>query len=1502
MRLLQILTLNVINMNFKKVIILLVLFSVFLSINAVVASDGDFNNTISDEVLTSVNTEIIEISSSDDTLISDKFQDNLSEVYQDDSYVIYVGQNTTENGGNGSYENPFSSLQSACDNVSGEDKVTLNIFSGTYYLGSHLKFDTNNLFINGLGNVIIKNQFDNRNQMQAFGLKSSSANFTMSNITFDASKWTQYPAGNIFTPFIGDTRYGTYFGCADFGTYINCTFTGFKSSWLVGANEFNANFINCIFEGFKCYKMFNNWANGNKIIYFENCIFLNNNLEDHIFTSIYTDKNVSMNGVWFGQNEIPDYVISLSTVYPNSYTAPPRDIPITKYAIFSVSENYLGNNQFEIIGKLCWNGTDELVGDSFAPMTVTLSSKTGNVDYTTTLKNGIFRTIYNSTSSENSIKVTLDEEEIDLDFNVIDIQVDAPSIFSGDEQNITVSLPQAMSAIVNITVNNKTYELDVKDSDSINYTIDDVILTEGKYDVNVIISDLKNHLYGSNSTQLNVSKIEQYNFNVAAPSEVGQGSNANFSIELPDDASGIITINMGDNYSKFYTVNGSFNIEVPILNIGDNKIIVNYSGDNRYVPDFKEVHINCYDRIPTIKMIIPKDVKVEDSVNLGFILPDDATGIIYVSVGETKYWETLTQGKANIKIPIIYTNSTVNVEYFGDNKYDGNTNSSLLIVNKISPNIQVQTSDAVYGDDATVEISLPADATGNIKIFIDDILIAESSIINGQSLIPINDLPIGDYNISVSYSGDNKYQKSSNKSNLSILRISPHLHIENVDDSNVGESAVLKINVTDEIADKVTLIVDGDYVQYQITDNGIIANINDLNVGNHTVQVIFEGDDEYCPVNDELLFNVFKIKDYIANLRIDDANIEKTKIEIELPNDATGNITFTIDDTQSNTISISDVIILENLTSGKHNISAIYFGDEKYEKYEFNIVNFEVGKLSETPKVIIPEYNTYGNKTIMTIDFSSDATGNVTIILDEKILKDSNLINGAVNVTLPEDLAVGMHDIVVKYDGDEKYDASNVNVSFKVIKAQPNIHVNNLTSVVGETVTLNITVPNGATGIVLITINGTNYFANIEKGIANLSISNLKEGNYLLNVEYLGNNNYNNISTVSSIKVDGKKESILNIKLPSVIQVDDNNVVSLDLPLDAQGNVTLKVDGKIVSVDSVVNGNVNLSFGNLISGNHFIEIIYSGDDKYASNSSSFIYSIEKNDLKIIIDGIEYSVNVTNGTVTIETNKSENPKTVVIDGIEYPVSVINGTAIIQTNKTLISSTIIVDGVEYPINLVNGTVNIKTNITKPITKKDAIIVVDSSFTRVAVDYGAGERGGMFYATLKDIDGNVLVNKTVQIALNGKIYNVTSDDEGRAGLQVNLANANTYTYAISFQGDDQYNGAPIASSKLTVTKKKTTIKASNKVFKAKTKTKKISVTLKTVKNQYDKKTYLKSGKKVTLKVNGKTYTAKINKKGVAKFTIKITKKGKYTAKIKFAGDKTYKASSKTIKIRIK
>ena len=58
-----------------------------------------------------------------------------------------------------------------------------------------------------------------------------------------------------------------------------------------------------------------------------------------------------------------------------------------------------------------------------------------------------------------------------------------------------------------------------------------------------------------------------------------------------------------------------------------------------------------------------------------------------------------------------------------------------------------------------------------------------------------------------------------------------------------------------------------------------------------------------------------------------------------------------------------------------------------------------------------------------------------------------------------------------------------------------------------------------------------------------------------------------------------------------------------------------------------------------------------------------------------------------------------------------------------------------------------------------------------------------------------------------------------------------------------------------------------------------------------------------KVTIKVNKKTYTAKTNAKGVATFKLtKLTKKGKYTANVKYAGSKYYNAKSVNVKITIK
>ena len=58
-----------------------------------------------------------------------------------------------------------------------------------------------------------------------------------------------------------------------------------------------------------------------------------------------------------------------------------------------------------------------------------------------------------------------------------------------------------------------------------------------------------------------------------------------------------------------------------------------------------------------------------------------------------------------------------------------------------------------------------------------------------------------------------------------------------------------------------------------------------------------------------------------------------------------------------------------------------------------------------------------------------------------------------------------------------------------------------------------------------------------------------------------------------------------------------------------------------------------------------------------------------------------------------------------------------------------------------------------------------------------------------------------------------------------------------------------------------------------------------------------------KITIKIKNKTYREKTNANGKAVFKIKkLTKKGTFKAKVKFAGNTYYNAVTKTVKIQIK
>lgn len=167
----------------------------------------------------------------------------------------------------------------------------------------------------------------------------------------------------------------------------------------------------------------------------------------------------------------------------------------------------------------------------------------------------------------------------------------------------------------------------------------------------------------------------------------------------------------------------------------------------------------------------------------------------------------------------------------------------------------------------------------------------------------------------------------------------------------------------------------------------------------------------------------------------------------------------------------------------------------------------------------------------------------------------------------------------------------------------------------------------------------------------------------------------------------------------------------------------------------------------------------------------------------------------------------------------------------------------------------------------------------------------------ATLKDANGNAIDNAKVTVTLNGKSTVLTTDANGQAKLAVpaNLVPKN-YPVTITYAGDDTHVKST-AATKVIVKKASVKLTAKKKTFKAKVKTKKYTVILKNNKGKAMKKV------KLTLKIKNKTYKATTNSKGKATFKIKkLTKKGKYTAKITYKGDKYFNKLVKSVKITVK
>ena len=278
----------------------------------------------------------------------------------------------------------------------------------------------------------------------------------------------------------------------------------------------------------------------------------------------------------------------------------------------------------------------------------------------------------------------------------------------------------------------------------------------------------------------------------------------------------------------------------------------------------------------------------------------------------------------------------------------------------------------------------------------------------------------------------------------------------------------------------------------------------------------------------------------------------------------------------------------------------------------------------------------------------------------------------------------------------------------------------------------------------------------------------------------------------------------------------------------------------------------------------------------------FTLKASKSDLPITADGkpvvtitATFSPNTVTGKVTVSSEGS----------MSYYGTITNGQAVVTTfyASNVAYDVIVSYSGDNNFKAVEKAYSFNVSNAKPVLTAESISFVYGNAKDIIIN-------------LNDDDGTPIADKDISLKIyigadRYYSYSGQSDENGQLKVSTKGLGPNNYLAYINSEGCKEI------TAKITVKKATPKLTAKAKTFKKSVKTKKYTITLKTNKNKVMKNT------KVTLKVNGKTYSAKTNAKGQATFKItKLTKKGKFTAVVKFAGNKYYNAKTVKVKITVK
>ena len=768
---------------------------------------------------------------------------------------IYVSQKSGDNNNDGSKNSPVATLDRAIElaNATGNIMILDGTFSQT---DLEINYD---LSITGEDNVIITSTGNIFNV--------GNVEFTIKNITFKNSKQSSSASERIIKQSGGllviedcvfdSNSYNTLIESAAPIEAKNLKFTN-NNGILIAADDFKI--ISSIFDS-------NTAATKSRMP----TLIKSNAAEKSVISdSIFSNNNVLDGCVYYNTKVGLNTLTVTGSIFENNVASDGCSGIVMSYSgILDVKSSlFLNNTDSGKTGAVILTSTEVHVADS-----IFLANSIANSN----------NAIINAKSSVNLKKIYCDgnwfgntQEDYDVVPQIssssncnywlfLNASANTTSMFIGESAIVDFNLNNVYNKNGNVTYwdssNLPTVKLDISTNGGVS-SDSELTLVYGMGKLTYTLQKTEGSLiasYNGLKDIINFTEAKVKPEMTVTLSNISVDDDEVINIELPADATGSLTVTVGNITQSQNIANPKITFTLSDLVAGDYAAVVTYSGDDYYsaVEKTLKFKVNKYNSTTSITV---GQIDVGQDVTLTINVSPSVTGNITLIINNKEETLPLVNSKATYTINAITRGDyDVKAVYNGDYKYLTSEDSLKFSVDKLDTELSVNVDDIVYGQDAKIDIILDSAAGGSVIVSVNGVN-TTSEVKDGKASVIVSNLNAGDKQVLVYYSGDNVFNPITKNASFSVSKANTALTI-NVNDVMIGHDVTIEVLVEGGVDGNITIICNNQNITKSIPRTGKVSwKLSDLKVGEYEVAASLSSNNYFNVDNS----TTFKVSDYNA--------------------------------------------------------------------------------------------------------------------------------------------------------------------------------------------------------------------------------------------------------------------------------------------------------------------------------------------------------------------------------------------------------------------------------------------------------------------------------------------------------------------------------------------------------------------------------------------------------------------------------------------------------------